>query len=61
MLLMEGAAWIPHIIRLEVYSLSLGGRQYTELVKNTGSEIRLELDLPLSSYMLWNAASIPFP
>lgn len=58
MLLIEGA---PYIIRLEVYSLSLGGRQYTELVKNTGSEIRLELDLHLSSDMLWNAASIPFP
>lgn len=52
MLLMERAAWMPHIIRLEVYSLSLGGRQYTELVKNTGSEIRLELGLHLSSYML---------
>ena len=39
MLLMEGAAWIPYIIRVEEYSLSLGGRQHTELVKNTGSEI----------------------
>lgn len=58
MLLIEEA---PYIIRLEVYSLSLGGRQYTELVKNTGSEIRLELDFHLSSDMLWNAASIPFP
>lgn len=61
MLLMERAAWIPYIIRLEEYSLSLGGRQYTELVKNTGSEIWLELDLHLSSDMLRNAASIPFP